>query len=345
MKLFFTHTKERLKSWEGKPFVDNVIKNLRSNKDARYSIVGCSEEADIILYVEPNYYKTEKYVSLLLAEKNLIKYPNKCFVLNYDDAPIYALPGVYVTFWEGAPRTHCRSGFYLNHPNNMVLRYLCKNHITPEFLFSFRGSESHKIRRELFDNKEFFEKRGGKIHQIHTWYVYNEKELKEYYEGMICSKFILAPRGIAHNGSYRFYDAMAMRRVPVAIVDDWVLPDGPDWDKCSIRIPESKIMEIPAILKEYEPRWEEMGENARVVWEKYQGPGKAILHALSCIEDIIAQRETGHDERKYHREWKSSKFRRKMGWTIPQKIIRNAKSGKFVEKTKKLFTDYIGRQR
>ena len=57
--------------------------------------------------------------------------------------------------------------------------------------------------------------------------------------------------------------------VPVIIADQLVLPQGPDWESCCVRIPEKEIASIPMVLGAMEAKFELMSEAARSAWEQH----------------------------------------------------------------------------
>jgi exostosin family protein len=91
---------------------------------------------------------------------------------------------------------------------------------------------------------------------------------RRYAETMHASKFVLCPRGLGVS-SVRLFDTMRIGRVPVILSDDWVEPNGPSWEKFSIRIPEAKFKCIPDLLEKRETQAVEMGLMARKQWEDW----------------------------------------------------------------------------
>jgi len=60
-----------------------------------------------------------------------------------------------------------------------------------------------------------------------------------------------------------------MGRVPVIISDDWVEPNGPNWEGFSIRVAEREIADIPRLLEAREPDALAMGNLAREEWQRW----------------------------------------------------------------------------
>ena len=55
-------------------------------------------------------------------------------------------------------------------------------------------------------------------------------------------------------------------RVPVIVSDQWVPPEGPNWEGFSVRVGEADVEAIPAILLERESEARAMGAAARAAW-------------------------------------------------------------------------------
>jgi hypothetical protein len=75
-----------------------------------------------------------------------------------------------------------------------------------------------------------------------------DEAVREYITVLARSQFTLCPAGSA-TSSFRLFEALRAGSVPVIISDDLVLPEGPDWAKCSVRIEEKNISQIPRILE------------------------------------------------------------------------------------------------
>jgi hypothetical protein len=98
------------------------------------------------------------------------------------------------------------------------------------------------------------------------------------------SIFVLCPRGYG-SSSYRLFEALKMGRIPVIISDAWVPPQGPDWSRCSIRIAEANVSNIPEILEDFRPRAVEMMENVKSTWADWFAED-VVFHQITewCLE-------------------------------------------------------------
>ena len=123
------------------------------------------------------------------------------------------------------------------------------------------------------------------------------------------------------------YEAMQLGRVPVVIADQWVAPEGSAWSRFIVRIAESRLNEIPSILRERECDYREMGLAARLAWEEWFSPETRLVHALEAIEDICLTKHAAHDESDCKRQWTTFGFEWRNGISVPQSAYWLAKNG------------------
>lgn len=337
MKFWFTTTAKNGEYREDKDFLAVMAGRLLASSLQRYQMAKMPEEADIIVYFEPNQYKGQDYARTLLSEKLIRDYPNKCFVVNYDDGPIEFLPGLYVGISRSKMDYHrFKSGTYMGQYNTLCPVFAEKREsVRPQLLFSFRGSTSAEVRRRIFAAN--FPDKDIAVQQTFAWFNHTEEEKREYLQEMLNSKFVLCPRGLS-TVSIRLFETMELGRVPVILSDEWVEPDGPSWPECSIRVSESKISELPVILRSYEPQAAEMGRQARVAWEQWFSPEMRVVRTMEYFEALIHQRAADHDEREYQAKWLSLRFAWENGWTPVQSVVRAIREGVIIKKIKlKLF--------
>ncbi|PHS62078.1 MAG: hypothetical protein COB12_11165 [Flavobacterium sp.] len=100
------------------------------------------------------------------------------------------------------------------------------------------------------------------------------KTTKEFYDNMRDSDYIVAVRG-AGNFSVRFYEALAMGRIPVFINTDCILPleDKIDWKKHVVWVEENEINQLEKLILafHYQHTPEEfikVQESNRKLWEE-----------------------------------------------------------------------------
>jgi hypothetical protein len=98
---------------------------------------------------------------------------------------------------------------------------------------------------------------------------------KEYYDNMLSSDYILCFRG-GGNFSSRFYETLAMGRIPLRIESDDILPfDGIiDWSKHAMSLPFKQVDRIGEHLFQFHQKispvdFEALQKANRILWEKY----------------------------------------------------------------------------
>jgi len=87
----------------------------------------------------------------------------------------------------------------------------------------------------------------------------------------------------------------------VIISDAWVPVAGVEWDQFAIFVSEDSLQDLPAILSEHEPRWKEMGDRARQIYESHFSQPVFAVRAVEKILSIYEERD--HDEREFHSQW------------------------------------------
>jgi len=78
--------------------------------------------------------------------------------------------------------------------------------------------------------------------------------------------------------------------VPVILSDEWLEPQGPCWEKFSLRVPEADVALIPALLEERETAAVEMGLLARAQWEEWYSERVCFHRVIEWCLDIKRRR-------------------------------------------------------
>ncbi|NKB65279.1 MAG: hypothetical protein GKR95_25325 [Gammaproteobacteria bacterium] len=273
-----------------------------------HEIVDTPEEADIILFWDPHQ-DSQIITAPRLRQHPLVhRFPEKVFTVSGEDYPLGFLPGLYCSLSKRLfqPDRH-KTWFYHRTPNPACYQVVDNNQRAPGKLASFTGANSHALRSSLFNHQEQFRKWGIDVRETpRNRFNSNpgdpvlKREWLHYVDTILDAKFSLCPRG---NGpaSYRLQETMALGRVPVLISDDWPLVDGLDWGAFTIRIGENEIASLPDVLTEYEPRWREMGEQAREVYQNTLSGCRFVENVVDRIAGIYHSRT--HDERDYIAKW------------------------------------------
>ena len=286
-----------------------------------FNLTDSFEQADQVVIFEDATCKQPQYIGELLRSE-LAPHLSRCYTYNFDASPVSLFPGVYVSL----PRQHFdarlhRAGVYLGEYNEFVSR-IGPTTEEPKFLFSFRGSQSHPLRRSIF--VEIGSTPRSPITRTYNWFDHNEEQKREYVQEIRSSRFVLCPRGVGTT-SARIFETMQLGRVPVIISDDWVPPAGPDWTSFAVFIPEEKISNTAAMIRMHEEHAASMGAKARVAWEQWCSPQCRARQFIADVTALHRMRPSGSDCRFMKQKWTSQQFRRAQGWCVDQKLAQKSK--------------------
>jgi len=309
LKLFFTQTEHEDQEWgsEGRDWAVNMRDQMLEYVNSPYQMTDDPDEADIIVFWEPHQRSQIIRIPRLRAHPLVHQFPNRVFVVSVEDAPLGLLSGLYTSLprWRYHSHRH-RTTLYYTTKNPYLRSLRASRQVSPTHLAAFVGAKSHDLRHWLFGMAgEFAE------HDIFlTPTPYNHFQIPQdpklklfqlaFIETILDAKFSLCPRG---NGpaSYRVQESLALGRAPVIISDDWVPVADVDWEQFAIFVAEDSLPDLPAILREYEPRWKEMGDIAR---QTYESHFCQEVFALRAVEQIVAiYRVRTHDERDFFSRW------------------------------------------
>lgn len=323
-KVYFTFLTNAPLQWWETSFVSKIEQSVTNNKNGSFVLTEDPNSADLIILLESNYFKTQKYIGNLLKDPLILNFPNKVFTVNYEYSPIGFLPGLYTSLTKNKHNLMRHKAWgYMHHPNGEKYYNPHKHLEPPEYLFSFRGAISHPVREKLFSTK-FSNTLVYKLTQIDKWFNHNHNEVIDYQNEILNSYFVLCPRGLA-TSTYRLFETMALGRCPVIISDDWLPIEGIDWEKCSIMIKESELEKIPQILELSLGEALEMGQRARAIWETYFSPKNKYSSIVNEILKLKQSRPPEYDEKIYQRYWLTRNFYQQNGWATEQRAIRKIK--------------------
>jgi Exostosin family len=268
------------------------------------------EGADIILLVEPFYNKFRSHIGVLRQLDVLRRFPNRCFVYEACARPVTFLPGLYVSLprrRHDGRRTRSAVPWTVLDPR-VRENVIAATRDEPELLFSFRGFRSAGVRTAIFES--WRSSNDVRVSETTRWWNYStgERDQVDYLTEIRISKFVLCPRGLG-TSSNRLYEVMQLGRVPVILADDWDEPGGIPWGSFSIRVSESRVAELRAILERHAPVAAEMGAQALAAWREFCEPGPVLLgNLLASIDDIGRVRPGDWDEALVHTGWTSTRF-------------------------------------
>lgn len=313
-RVFFQIPPGPAQSWEGPVLLEAVWRMFVSGPPAgwgeRPALAETAAEADLVVFLESNYFKTRGYADLLRGVEAIRRWPEKCFTVNTDDGPLPFLPGVYTGLparWFDERRAQA-SGYLTGSPNPFCAEYEARRGTEPEWLFSFRGARSAPVRERLFAQAERLTKGlPANIHASPGWFNHTEEEMRIYLNEIIRSRFVICPRGQG-TASHRLFEVLQLGRVPVILSDEWVPPRGPDWAACSIRIRERDLALLPRRILEREPEFAAMARAARATWERWFSPERRLWVMLDALGAL--QRGPRVPEAEFRRQWDRSSFYR-----------------------------------
>lgn len=279
-----------------------MLKYAKLDRFGEHILTADPSEAEIILFAESSHYIDDPTFSNVRKHQLVQEYRSKVFIYNEQDLPHDALPGLYASMpkrWFNKSRQRAFS--YLAPMNPFVSRRgVTDGSRAPDLLYSFVGAAKSKLRGRLLR----LPCGNCLLEDTSSLDMYNrfDEEIeaaKMRYADILCrSKFVLCPRG-AGTSSFRMYETMKAGRVPVVISDQWIEPQGPEWEQAIIRVPERSVESIPSLLREYEADWESRAKAARDAWLAYFSP-EVIFHRAvealmglaggSRIPESIAQR-------------------------------------------------------
>ena len=282
-------------------------------------------EADVILIGNP---RPENDWAKLRACEMVRRFPAKSFVLNdADEVPRYC-QGIQTSLTRSVWNFgRFRSGsYFLFHPdfkNPHVERWFenrrARTVATPpakEYLASFSGRNCLPLRSRLlalpWKREDVFIRDTTHSFDNFTHHPLGKGPAQEgYFNIAIRSRFLLCPRG---NGaaSIRFFEAMQLGVAPVLISDDWVLPEGPDWSRCMLRVPEDQLDRLEAILERNEARAAEIGAEAQRAYERFFH-GEAYVRYLIAAACDIQRTRTAVPEAWFRFTWAPSLLAKKVG--------------------------------
>ncbi|HYJ06580.1 MAG TPA: exostosin family protein [Chthoniobacterales bacterium] len=250
--------------------------------------------ADIIIFAE--FYGAGWYFERVRRHPLVRTYRDKCFLFCANPFVIPFLPGVYSGVEKRWSSARTRPGFYLGRTRNEFTTFSPPADDLP-YLFSFMGSVRNAPVREklatLRHPRSFFQNTTEDFDRILDRKMGRRERLdydRRYAEVAKASKFVLCPRGLSAS-SIRLFETMQMGRVPVILSDDWAVPEGPCWEKFSIRLREDDFAEIPVLLEQREAEAVTMGERARQEWEEWFSDEVLFHRLVELCLDIKKKRK------------------------------------------------------
>ncbi len=280
------------------------------------------EAASLILFVDLHLCADWR-LRALLEHPLLRDYRHKTLVYDERDHPWCAVPGLYCSM--PAPTFDARTQRACAYYGAVSFAGDPRMTAAPDLLFSFLGSRSHPMRREvlrLSHPRAVVEDTSGFVFYDRSNPAAYDRQKARYLETLGRSKFIVCPRG-AGTASIRSFETLAAGRVPVILSDEWVPPVGPDWDACSLRVPEAEVATLPARLEAAEADYPGMAAAARTAHEAWYAP-EAIFHRLlencgALLADCATARPPARGRRYRQLRWRQARLQTR---TLAGKMLR-----------------------
>ena len=257
------------------PWLEGYIERLRALQTSDVGIVYRPGDATHIVFLESGRRRLRLWCNNHIARHPLVKaFPGKCFIWSTEDNPLTWLPGLYVSMpapWFD-PSLHRAFRYFALNTEKLPLPPDRERDIS----YSFLGGPSSPSRAALYHMRhpESALVRETLNYNHGTWAP--EEAIRSYVEILSRSRFTLCPAGSA-TSSYRIFEAMRAGSIPVIISDRLVLPAGPEWAACSVRVPMARVGELPRILGEVRDPLN-MGQNAHEAFERYFGADRMLEH-------------------------------------------------------------------
>ena len=264
-----------------------------------HSVIDDPVRATLILFVETSS-AAGHYFERVRDHPVFREFRGKSYLFSSTDKLIPFLPGVFASiearwYW----RAWARSGSYLGVVERESLCY--EPDSSPSLLFSFIGSaRAIPLRQRILalDHSQ------AELIDTHAESLAVERgegppppadEYRDRYARSIKqSAFVLCPRG-GGTASFRLFETMMLGRVPVVISDQWVPPEGPDWERFIIRVRENRVSAIPELLEARRNEAPAMGMAARQAWLEWFSETASFHRTVEwCLDlDQSASKRSG----------------------------------------------------
>jgi hypothetical protein len=252
---------------------------------SRHELAATPEEADLLLFPDCHLLPHDPGLRAIRRHELLRAFPDRTLVYDERDLPWAAWPGVYVSM----PRRRLRPEFqepwaYYTVPSPPAD---VADAAPPDLLFSFVGSRSHRVRRDVLALRHA----RAVVEDVGRFTFYapgadHAERRRHFHETLLRSKFVLCPRGKG-TSSIRLYEVLAAGRVPVIVADDWAAPEGPEWGTFAIRWPEDRVAELPDELAAREPEFEQRAAAARRAYEEWFAPERAFDRVVEACARLL----------------------------------------------------------
>jgi hypothetical protein len=285
-------------SW--KAFVVHLAACARPQQ---HTLIEAPQEADLILFAGAD---LADWGKSLRRHPLVRRFPEQCFMYSESDFFLPLLPGVYASATNsplnlGRVASYCYLSSHFRGSDNS---YVAPCDRPKKLLFSFMGGSTSWVRKRLF--RMNFHRDDVLVENTASYQHWNleqtgrDQRQARYAEIIASSHFVLCPRGAGH-GTIRLFEVMEMGVAPVIISDRYLLPNGPDWSRCAVVLPEADISRLPELLEARLGESETIGRMAREAWETWFAPEKKFNYVIDACVSLQERRHI--PERIYHGNW------------------------------------------
>jgi hypothetical protein len=257
-----------------------------------HELVDRVHDADLALITQAHMYPKDWRLKELRRFAKALGGTCATYIYDERDRPWCSLPGLYVSM----PARSFNSSqvavpyAWLEEGDFTELRT-----VPVRNLLTFMGTRSHRVRSRIFDLGDSL----GPVLETPYFPIHdcwrtsgNETRRAQYLINMASAGFVLCPRGHG-TSSIRMYEAMAAGRVPVIISDEWVPPQGVDWQACSVRWPESQVSSLPSFLAAMAPSLGTMMERSAWEFDRHFSTPRRFDYFLAELRRTMAHEGKG----------------------------------------------------
>ncbi len=257
------------------PWLRGYVENLKKQQGEGVLVEDNPENASHILFLEGGRRRDHVWANNHLARHPLVRaFPEKCYVWCTEDNAITWLPGIYVSmpkqFFD--PALHRAFRYFTLNTEQLPVPAERERDIFYSFLGGPSSPQRAAIHRMIHPPDALVVET---LNYNHGRYAQGST-LENYVDVLSRSQFTLCPAG-AGTSSYRLFEAMRGGSVPVILSDNLVLPQGPDWKSCSVRVEWKNLQELSKILRGVaDPA--AMGRNAQAAFEQFFSSDRMLHH-------------------------------------------------------------------
>ncbi|MBZ5734899.1 glycosyltransferase family 47 protein [Nocardioides sp. TRM66260-LWL] len=218
-------------------------------------------------------------------------HPDKAFLYHDGDHVMPLVPGLYPSLRasEATVQNALAAPYFARLDQHEQVRAAGYDEdVERSLLFSFAGAVNCDVRARMFEALAG-DARGRLVDSTGSdgWRLSGAERVdyqRRFADLVRRSRFVLAPRGIGPS-TYRLYEAMEMGRPAVVLSDDWTPPPFIDWEAFLVRVPESRVAEVPRLIEDLDDL--AMGAAARREWERWCGGSGAVDWLAAAVDRLL----------------------------------------------------------